>query len=639
MPGKAGDPEQALLVASLDRAYAVVTNPDLPEDAKKDQIDGLFRQASALCETACGSTIDTLQWVNQQAASGKIEELFGKLPEDTRKEIKIAPEDVRKYGSALSQFLRYADRAKVQRQATAGLEILRYVVSIEEKNLFRLSSKNGAEKEEAVRRLGADLKMLHRQGRALVDLVQVVQEIDKKSEKGNSEEAARRLVKDLDDLGLFFLKLAQSISNLGSLPPKITDALKSYQDDVKQMSAEDVEKIILEEFGRPAKDVFVDFDAAKPLKSGTVAQTYRAKLKTLFGVKDVIIKVQRPGLGEQLEWNRKINAIGLKAGQAYMPKEQAWIVDLLTGAINGLEDSFENELDFGIEAGNARRFSRYFALGSGIVLPKVYTGYSTKRVITMEVVAGDNLEHMLDRIGAEGGEEAALELREKIFGNLLDAFAYQLIGSGEMHGDLHPGNILATEKGDLGLIDWGNVYKTRGLLSRPVSLLYNLFTGDVKAYVKQFAGMGEFPEGRTAAMRELVAASFAKYGIEDKGVRGLARLFTKPDFSTKVFEAQKEIATAAVTKLGFKAAGTYLQFFRSAAPVASALFKIGEKIPPERVKKIMLNRALLFAPKAALRKTGSAFLGLIDLATAPARACRTFIIKARLRQLARSAAP
>jgi len=98
-------------------------------------------------------------------------------------------------------------------------------------------------------------------------------------------------------------------------------------------------------------------------------------------------------------------------------------------------------------------------------VPAPYDDFSTGRVLTMERIAGRKVTEMspLARLEIDGPELA----RE-----LFDAYLDQILVEGFFHADPHPGNVLLTPDGRLGLIDVGMVARvTPELRERLMRLL------------------------------------------------------------------------------------------------------------------------------------------------------------------------
>ena len=107
------------------------------------------------------------------------------------------------------------------------------------------------------------------------------------------------------------------------------------------------------------------------------------------------------------------------------------------------------ELDYGNEAYNAMRLRQNMAGLADVGVPKVYSHYSTSKVLTMDFVRGVKISN-LAAIDAAGLD------RQRLARSVLRAVVKQLFIDGVFHADPHPGNILVDpETGLLTFIDLG----------------------------------------------------------------------------------------------------------------------------------------------------------------------------------------
>src|SRR5205823_13741051 len=100
-----------------------------------------------------------------------------------------------------------------------------------------------------------------------------------------------------------------------------------------------------------------------------------------------------------------------------------------------------------------------------LVVPNPYDDFSTSRVLTMDRIRGRKVTMMspLARLDIDGPALARA---------LFNAYLDQMLVEGFFHADPHPGNVLLTPDGRLGLVDVGMVARvTPELRERLIRLL------------------------------------------------------------------------------------------------------------------------------------------------------------------------
>lgn len=265
---------------------------------------------------------------------------------------------------------------------------------------------------------------------------------------------AKRIRLVITDLGPSFVKLGQILSTRPDLiPPHIIEELKTLQDQVPPVPVEQIKTQILNELGAPVEQIFASFDLS-PLASASIGQVHRATLETPEGLREVVVKVQRPNIKATIErdidllyWLAKAIERSIPESRTYQP------VKLVTE----FDRAITAELDFTREADNATRFSKNFEGSPEIRFPRVYRSASAKRVITLEFFDGHKIYEAID-LGYSG---------EKICKKTLSFIVQAVFEDGFFHADPHPGNfiILGTpEEPVIGAIDLGLVGRLTPLL-------------------------------------------------------------------------------------------------------------------------------------------------------------------------------
>jgi ubiquinone biosynthesis protein len=198
--------------------------------------------------------------------------------------------------------------------------------------------------------------------------------------------------------------------------------------------------------GAELDQVFESFDA-EPLAAASIAQVHRARLKTAEGVKDVVVKVQRPGIGQTIASDLDLLHTFAALVERAIPESKIYSP---VGLVQQFDRAINAELDFTTEAENAMRFAQNFRGFKNVRFPSVHREASSKHVLTLEYFDG---KKVYDAI-------AAGHSGKKLARIALDVIVKQIFEDGFFHADPHPGNVFvlgATESPVLAFIDLGMV--------------------------------------------------------------------------------------------------------------------------------------------------------------------------------------
>ncbi len=223
----------------------------------------------------------------------------------------------------------------------------------------------------------------------------------------------------------------------GALPDEYIEAAIALADQIPPMSYSLIKTQVLADLGGSPTELFASFDR-QPLAAASLGQVHRA---TLPDGSDVAVKVQYPGIAKSMESD-------LANLRLLLPLlERIGNRDDLRAAYLELRDRLLEELDYRREAANCRRFGELFA-GQPFVVPAPHPQFSGRRVLTLDLVAGQKLAALV-----ESGPRSTVRNR---FGRLLVRFTWEpVFRHSVMYVDPNPGNFLFRDDGTLGVVDFG----------------------------------------------------------------------------------------------------------------------------------------------------------------------------------------
>ena len=269
--------------------------------------------------------------------------------------------------------------------------------------------------------------------RQIVKIVNHYSVVKNITQQKNPEEVR----KAFEELGPTFIKVGQMMSvRTDIFTLAFTKELRKLQDDVKTDSFESVKSLVEKELELPLTEIFDNFDE-QPFASASIAQAHHARLKN--GQK-VVVKVQHPGIASEIELDLSLFEKAIPIAN-WVPESK--VIDL-KNILKEIRESLQNELDFKKELVLAEEFYRLNNGWKEIRSPQMVPAYSTKKVIVMELMPGNNLKELISAEDAKvaHGETTYKELKKTISELLIEHFMKEVFEDGFFHADPHPGNIL-----------------------------------------------------------------------------------------------------------------------------------------------------------------------------------------------------
>src|SRR4029079_2951663 len=182
------------------------------------------------------------------------------------------------------------------------------------------------------------------------------------------------------------LKAGQTIANFRDLvPDEIVDTLSRLHFEAPPMHFSLLREQVHSELNGDPEGIFASFDTT-PFAAASLGQVHRARLKS---GQEVAVKIQYPGIARTIRSDLR-NIFALMAPFRLTKDFENGKQQLQT-----LFHSLELETDYENEARLTETARALFNEDDGIIVPRVYREFSTRRVLTLDYVEGMHLEQFL----------------------------------------------------------------------------------------------------------------------------------------------------------------------------------------------------------------------------------------------------
>jgi len=279
-----------------------------------------------------------------------------------------------------------------------------------------------------------------------------------------------RLCKSMESMGITFIKLGQFLATRPDIiGEKLSDQLQILQDKVPEFPKNIALDEIREGIG---KDNYNDFiNISEPIAAASIAQVHKAQIKDEGILKDVAIKVLRPNIKKI--FNDEIEALLLLAyiTESLIKKTKRL---KLVEVVFLLKEITNHEMDLRFEAAAANEFYENTRNDIGFKIPNIYWKLTSENVLTLDWIEAISIRE-IEKIKSLGINVKTLAR------DIIQHFLRHAVRDGYFHADMHQGNLLIDNSGQLIFIDFGIMGRIDKINRRFLAeILYGFIKRDYK---------------------------------------------------------------------------------------------------------------------------------------------------------------
>ena len=285
----------------------------------------------------------------------------------------------------------------------------------------------------------------------------------------------------LTELGTTTIKLGQMLSTRPDLVGvDLAQELTKLQSSTPPDKSNDVMETLQSELGASVNEAFTSFDT-EPIASASIGQVHQAVLST---GERVAVKVMHKDIEERVHRDLDLLAFLADLMEKHSPVLRQYRP---VATVRHFRQTLLRELDYSYERRHLEEFAKNFRRDPTVHFPAVFPEWSTRRVLTMELLDGVPVSdrEAMEATGADLTEYArrgATMYLEMIFRD------------GFYHADPHPGNLFLLANNTVGVVDCGMVGRIDETLRSDIeSILLASALPDADEIVEIICRMGLVP--------------------------------------------------------------------------------------------------------------------------------------------------
>ncbi len=329
-----------------------------------------------------------------------------------------------------------------------------------------------------------------------------------------------RLCRSMESMGITFIKLGQFLATRPDIiGEKLADQLQTLQDKVPPFPKDVALNEIKKSLGNENYNDFINI--SEPIAAASIAQVHKAQIKDDDVLKEVAIKILRPEIKKV--FNDEIEALMLLASiiESLIKKTKRL---KLVEVVFLLKEITNHEMDLRFEAAAANEFYDNTRNDVGFKIPKIYWKLTSDNVLTLDWINAISIREV-EKI-------KALDINLKnLARDIIQHFLRHAVRDGYFHADMHQGNLLVDNSGQLVFIDFGIMGRIDKINRRFLAeILYGFIKRDYKKVAEVHITAGLVPnnvnQGELAqALRSIGEPIFGQSVKDISGGKLLKQLF------------------------------------------------------------------------------------------------------------------
>ncbi len=341
-----------------------------------------------------------------------------------------------------------------------------------------------------------------------------------KKNLNQNDSEGEKLCRSLESMGITFIKLGQFLATRPDIiGEKLSNQLQTLQDKVPAFPRDVALEEIKDGVGNENYKDFINI--SEPIAAASIAQVHKAQINENGVIKEVAIKVLRPKIKKV--FNDEIEALMLLAYiiESFVKKtKRLKLVDV----VYLLKEITNHEMDLRFEAAAANEFYENTRNDIGFKIPKIYWKLTSDNILTLDWVEAVSIRE-IERIKTIGVDLKTLAR------DIIQHFLRHAVRDGYFHADMHQGNLLVDNSGQLIFIDFGIMGRIDKINRRFLAeILYGFIQRDYNKVAEVHVSAGLVPQnvnkGELAqALRSIGEPIFGQSVKDISGGKLLKQLF------------------------------------------------------------------------------------------------------------------